>query len=335
MALDLARSTRRWWRRPAGLAFVLAAVLGWSGAPPAVAADLPDVSYSFNGVFDDEFDGSSLTPLGACPLTAGCNSSTGWGTNSTGNYWSWASTTSRGGGLVVTTSQPLTATYTMALKFSYNTMPGGWAKIIDYANRASDNGFYFYNGYIQFYDAGSHTGSTRYSANSVVDLVVTRDDATDLFTVYARSASGSLDNVFHYTDTRGQAVPYTSGQHSTVGFFFDDSATSGEATSGGKAYSIKMWAGRALTAAQVDAETTVPGPPASVVATPGDASASVAFTAPTSTGGSAITKYTVTAVPSGNSSAGGVTAVGTSSPIAIAGLTNGTSYTFTVTATND
>ncbi len=73
---------------------------------------------------------------------------------------------------------------------------------------------------------------------------------------------------------------------------------------------------------------TVPGPPTSVVATAGNASASVAFVAPSNNGGSAITGYTVTSSP------GGITATGATSPINVTGLTNGTAYTFTVIATN-
>ena len=57
-------------------------------------------------------------------------------------------------------------------------------------------------------------------------------------------------------------------------------------------------------------------------------SASVSFTAPAANGGSVITGYTVTSSP------GGITATGASSPIVVSGLTNGTSYTFTVHATN-
>ena len=73
-----------------------------------------------------------------------------------------------------------------------------------------------------------------------------------------------------------------------------------------------------------------PGAPTSVTATAGNASASVAFTAPTDTGypANAITSYTVTSSP------GSFTATGAASPLTVVGLTNGTSYTFTVRATN-
>ena len=70
-----------------------------------------------------------------------------------------------------------------------------------------------------------------------------------------------------------------------------------------------------------------PNAPTSVVATAGSASASVAFVAPANVGGGAITSYTVI-------SSGGQAASGASSPITVTGLTNGTSYTFTVYATN-
>ncbi|MCT6701055.1 fibronectin type III domain-containing protein [Rheinheimera sp. 4Y26] len=72
----------------------------------------------------------------------------------------------------------------------------------------------------------------------------------------------------------------------------------------------------------------VPGAPTIGTATAGDTQASVTFTAPASTGGAAITGYTVTANP------GGLTGTGAASPISVTGLTNGVAYTFTVTATN-
>lgn len=63
-------------------------------------------------------------------------------------------------------------------------------------------------------------------------------------------------------------------------------------------------------------------------ATAGDASASVAFTAPANVGGSAISAYYAVSNPDR------VTVSGASSPINVTGLTNGTSYTFSVWALN-
>ncbi len=54
----------------------------------------------------------------------------------------------------------------------------------------------------------------------------------------------------------------------------------------------------------------------------------VSFDPPLSDGGSVVTSYTVTSDPEG------ITATGPASPITVTGLTNGTSYTFTVHATN-
>jgi hypothetical protein len=74
--------------------------------------------------------------------------------------------------------------------------------------------------------------------------------------------------------------------------------------------------------------TAAPGAPTGVSATAGDGEATVSWSAPSSDGGAPITSYTVTASP------GGATASGTASPIAVTGLSDGTSYTFTVVATN-
>ncbi len=79
--------------------------------------------------------------------------------------------------------------------------------------------------------------------------------------------------------------------------------------------------------------TTVPGAPTGVTATPGNGSASVAWTAP-SANGSPITAYTVTAADATTPANGGQTVTGTANPVTLTGLTNGDSYTFTVTATN-
>jgi len=73
-----------------------------------------------------------------------------------------------------------------------------------------------------------------------------------------------------------------------------------------------------------------PGAPTIGTATAGNgnASASITFTAPSSDGYSAITGYTATSSP------GGFTGSCAASPCTVTGLSNGTTYTFTVTATN-
>jgi hypothetical protein len=72
----------------------------------------------------------------------------------------------------------------------------------------------------------------------------------------------------------------------------------------------------------------VPSMPLLPHATAGDGQATVTFEAPFSTGGTPITSYSVTSNP------GGFTGSGAASPITVTGLTDGTSYTFTVVATN-
>lgn len=73
---------------------------------------------------------------------------------------------------------------------------------------------------------------------------------------------------------------------------------------------------------------TVPSSPTGITASASNAQAIVSFTAPSSNGGSIITSYTVTSSP------GNISASGNSSPITVTGLTNNTSYTFTVRAIN-
>lgn len=133
------------------------------------------------------------------------------------------------------------------------------------------------------------------------------------------------------TSTHGLAVVFSS---STAGVCTVTSggtltfATAGTCTidadqPGDAATNAATTVSRSFTVAAV-----VPGAPMVATATAADGQASVAFSPPASNGGSAITGYTATANP------GGFTGTGTGSPITVAGLTNGVTYTFTVTATN-
>jgi subtilisin family serine protease len=73
---------------------------------------------------------------------------------------------------------------------------------------------------------------------------------------------------------------------------------------------------------------TAPTAPLSVTATAGDTRVAVRWLTPASTGGSVITSYTATSTP------GGFTCTTSTNACVITELTNGTPYTFTVTATN-
>jgi len=72
-----------------------------------------------------------------------------------------------------------------------------------------------------------------------------------------------------------------------------------------------------------------PQSPSNVTATPGDATATISWSAPTNTGGSPITGYSATASPGGKSCT-----TTTATSCTITGLTNGTTYSVSVTASN-
>ena len=73
---------------------------------------------------------------------------------------------------------------------------------------------------------------------------------------------------------------------------------------------------------------STPSAPTITSATAGIGKVTVAFNAPSSSGGSPVTGYRAISTP------GGVTVTGTSSPIVVTGLSAGTAYTFTLIATN-
>ena len=94
----------------------------------------------------------------------------------------------------------------------------------------------------------------------------------------------------------------------------------------------KNQAGYSLDSAASTSATprTNPGAPTAVLASGGNAFATVSWTAPVSDGGSAITNYVVSASPG----AGTCTAVAPAVTCSVSGLTNGQAYTFTVVAHN-
>ncbi len=86
--------------------------------------------------------------------------------------------------------------------------------------------------------------------------------------------------------------------------------------------------GPASSASSAVTPRTVPGAPTGVNAAAGNAEVAVTWTAPAADGGAAISGYTATSSP------GAKTCSTATTGCTVTGLTNGTAYTFTVTATN-
>ena len=169
------------------------------------------------------------------------NSELTFGEDSHGKYMEWKSDQTRGGGFKLEIDKELNDEYTIGVKFSFNNTLGRWRKIIDYKNSNSDTGFYFYNeGHLQFYPSGI-ISKKAISNNEVVNFIIVRSKTE--FAVYLVKDDGSISKEFSLTDstTLLNSVPYKEGGKTLLGFFFDDTITSSEATNGGKIYSLTVY----------------------------------------------------------------------------------------------
>jgi uncharacterized protein YhjY with autotransporter beta-barrel domain len=167
-------------------------------------------------------------------------------------------------------------------------------------------------------------------ASSPSNSVTPKATQTITFTNPGTQNFGTTPTV-EATSTSGLTVTFTSGTTSvctttnggTLTFITAGTCTINADQAGNGTYSAATTVSQSFQVAPV-----VPGPPTIGTATPGDGQVSVAFTAPAFIGGASITQYTVTSAP------GNLTATCASTPCNVTGLTDGTAYTFTVTATN-
>ncbi|MEI6304743.1 MAG: fibronectin type III domain-containing protein [Candidatus Taylorbacteria bacterium] len=155
----------------------------------------------------------------------------------------------------------------------------------------------------------------------------------------ATSTSGQATVSFTPSSNGGSAILYYLAS-STPGNFTATSTGSPIVVAGltnGTSYTFAVYAVNALGTSTSSSDSNavvpigLPTAPTDVTATAGNTQVVINFSAPGSNGGSAITGYTVTSSPSGgiDTNAGGTALTHT-----VTSLTNGISYTFTVTATN-
>ncbi|MCL6605397.1 MAG: S-layer homology domain-containing protein [Paenibacillus sp.] len=192
--------------------------------------------------------------------------------------------------------------------------------------------------------AGTYTATVTISADHMTDQMFTVTQVVNLPDAPANPqnlvASGGDEQIVLNWGTATEATYYnlymstTSGEFSTI-----PDATVTQTTYNfqnlinGTTYYFKVKAGNlgGLSGESNSASATpatVPGAPTNVSAVAGNGQAIISFSAPADNGGSAITGYEVIASP------GNILMTGSASPIIITGLTNGTSYTFTVKAIN-
>ena len=169
------------------------------------------------------------------------NASLKYGEDSHGKYVEWKSTQPRGGGFKLTIDKELGEEYTIGVKFAFDQTTGGWRKIVDYKNSADDTGFYFNKGRLQFYnDISSPLGTNPVPDNTVVDFIIVK--SREKFAVYLVK-DGKVTTEMSLTDpaTLANTKPYTENGKTIFGFFFDDTSTSSEATSGGRVYRMSIY----------------------------------------------------------------------------------------------
>jgi len=170
------------------------------------------------------------------------------------------------------------------------------------------------------------------AAGTVFSMTIGPNPGAPIASFTANPSSGAAPLAVTFTDT-------STGSPTGWAWSFGDEATS-QIRNPKHTYSTAGYYTATLTASNAAGSSsasktitvnsggpTVPAAPTIISVTPGNAQATVNFTLPYD-GGSPIKSYTAASSP------GKKQGKGAGSPIAVKGLSNGTSYTFTVTATN-
>lgn len=160
--------------------------------------------YQLNGSLADSMAGPSLVAAGGVLGTNGYT----FGANQ---------------GLSLSNGLVDNGSYSIELQFSFANV-SGYRKVLDFKDRSSDVGFYVLNSTLNFYPI-AFPGGSPFSANTLADVILTRDAGTGLTEGYVNGIQ-----YFGFTDSGGSAI--FDAANNIIQFFNDDNRTSGEASAG-------------------------------------------------------------------------------------------------------
>jgi Concanavalin A-like lectin/glucanases superfamily/PEP-CTERM motif len=182
--------------------------------------------YEFNNSLSDSLGGPNLTSLGG---TIG----------PTSYLFGVEQGLSLSGALTAAQS----STYTIDLSFELDSL-GGFRKLLDFKNLASDNGLYNLNTAMNYFNIT--TGPTgAFTPGVFVRVDLTRDNSTGLVVGYVNGVQQ-----ISFTDSTSDAV--FNAASNIINFFQDDNVTGGRESSSGSVNQIRIY-NTALSATDVAA----------------------------------------------------------------------------------
>ncbi|RKW22070.1 hypothetical protein D8B46_06110 [Candidatus Gracilibacteria bacterium] len=186
------------------------------------------------------FDNSLKDSLGNSKIVPGDNFQTQFGKDENGTFWQWSTQNTRGGGFFVDIPEKLEKNYIIVLKFSPEETEPNWKKIIDYKNKQSDNGLYFYGGRVQFFPDLT-LGKSIFKNNELLTFVIDSSEDGKL-TVYNLKDNIMEKELGIPLDTEKEVQSFLPNGKAILGFFVDDvMSTSGNGIKGGKVYSLQIY----------------------------------------------------------------------------------------------
>ena len=182
-----------------------------------------------------------------------------------------------------------------------------------------------YNGVTPFTSPSAPTIGTPIAGNAEVTVNWTSATSNgSTIDGYRIEISGNISTwTTVYTVTSGETSKLVTGLTNGITYYF-------------RVITLSNNAGNSPASSTVNAIPNItPNAPTNLIATPGNTRADLSWNAPVSNGGTAITSYNVISSPTDETVTIAITIDFTARTASVTNLTNGTLYTFWVTATND